>query len=102
MYFNKNSYICNMNVIARYNNMVFSCRKLGTLSSWQVNFIDFYEGPDTMFIGKYKPRFPEYSFQIYKHESKSMFTGIRDKIIESIKEPSIRDKLREYNLSKLL
>ena len=95
-----------MMVVARYNNMVFTCdmsRKLGGMRDrWKINFIDFFEGTDEMFISTYKPKYPQHRFQIYKHIKKSMSKEIRDRIIEAVKDPSIRDRLREYNINKLL
>ena len=63
-----------MMVVARYNNMIFTCdmsRKLGGMRDrWKINFIDFFEGTDEMFISTYKPKYPQYQFQIYKHIKK--------------------------------
>lgn len=91
-------------VVARYGNMLFSVDKLGKLGGmrWKVNFIDFFEGTDEMFIATYKPKYPQHRFQIYKHIKKSMSKEIRDRIIEAVKDPIIRDRLREYNIDKLL
>ena len=93
-------------VVARYNNMVFTCdmsRKLGGMRDrWRTNFIDFFEGTDEMFIATYKPKYPQHQFQIYKHIKRSMSKEIRDRIIEAVKEPIVRDRLREYNINKLL
>ncbi len=96
-------------VVARYGNMVFSVYlipkfhlgKTDTMSL-KVNFIDFFEGTDEMFIATYKPKYPQYQFQIYKHIKKSMSKEIRDQIRETVKDPKVRDRLRDYNLSKLL
>ena len=86
--------------------MVFTCdmsRKLGGMRDrWKINFIDFFEGTDEMFIFTYKTKYPQYQFQIYKHIKKSMSKEIRDRIIEAVKDPLIRDRLREYNIDKLL
>jgi hypothetical protein len=96
-------------VVARYGNMVFlvyliSKFHLGKTDSisWKVNFIDFFEGTDEMFIATYKPKYPQHQFQIYKHIKKSMSKEIRDEIRETIKDPKVRDRIRDYNLSKLL
>ena len=95
-----------MMVVARYENMVFSCeisRKLGRYSDgWKINFLNFFEGTDEIFIATYKPKYPQHQFQIYKHIKKSMSKEIRDSIREAIKDPIVRDRLREYNLNKLL
>ena len=95
-----------MMVVARYNNMIFTCdmsRKLGGMRDrWKINFIDFFEGTDEMFIATYKPKYPQHQFQIYKHIKKSMSKEIRDRIIEAVKDPSIRDGLRDSNINKLL
>lgn len=95
-----------MGVVARYDNMVFSCefsRKLGRYrDGWKIEFLNFFEGTDDMFIATYKPRFPQHQFQIYKHIKKPMLRELRDSVREVIKEPQVRDRLREYNLNKLL
>ena len=95
-----------MMFVARYNNMIFTCdmsRKLGGMRDrWKINFIDFFEGTDEMFIATYKPKYPQHRFQIYKHIKKSMSKEIRDRIIEAVKDSSIRDRIREYNIDKLL
>ena len=95
-----------MMVVARYNNMIFTCdmsRKFGGMRDrWKINFIDFFEGSDEMFISTYKPKYPQYQFQIYKHIKKSMSKEIRDRIIEAVKDPLVRDRIREYNINKLL
>lgn len=93
-------------VVARYGNMVFcvdfSSKLGGMRDRFRINFIDFFEGTDEMFIATYKPKYPQYQFQIYMHVKKSMSKEIRDEIRESVKDPKIRDRLREYNLSKLV
>jgi len=94
------------NVLARYNNMVFSIDQLSKLGglrdSLKINFLDFFEGTDEMFIATYKPKYPQHQFQIYKHIKKSMSKEIRDGIREAVKDPKVRDRLREYNIDKLL
>ena len=93
-------------VVARYGNMVFSVdfsSKLGGMRDrWRINFIDFFEGTDEMFIATYKPKYPQHQFQIYKHIKKSMSKEIRDGVREAVKDPKVRDRLREYNIDKLL
>jgi hypothetical protein len=52
-----------------------------------------------MFIAKYKPRYPNHSFQIFRHLRKPLSKNARAAIENS---PEIKSKLRDYNLSKLL
>ena len=92
-------------IVARYENMIFTCessRKLGGRLPCKIEFLNFFEGSDEMFIATYKPRYPQSIFQIYKHPKKAMFKGIRDGIRESVKDPKVRDRLREYDLNKLI
>ena len=65
----------------------------------RLTFIDFFEGTDEMFIAKYKPRYPNHSFQIFRHLRKPLSKNARAAIENS---PEIKSKLRDYNLSKLL
>jgi len=67
-----------------------------------IQTIDFFEGTDEMFISTYKPKYPQHTFQIYMHVKKSMWKSVRDEIRESVKNPKVRDRLREYNLNKLV
>jgi hypothetical protein len=52
-----------------------------------------------MFIAKYKPVYPNHTFQIFRHVRKPLSKNVRT-IIENA--PEIKAKLRDYNLSKLL
>lgn len=89
-------------VIARYENLVFSCFYLHTMDQWMLQFLDFFEGSDDDFFQFYKSQFPEHRLQIYKHKTKPLTRAIKDEILIIIKEPLMQKNIRDYNLSKLL
>lgn len=88
-----------MSIIAKYNNIVCEIATIKLGARFQVKFIDFFEGGDEAFIGKYKFRYPNHSFQIFRHIRKPLSKMARE-AIESSTE--IKSKLRDYNLDKLL
>lgn len=87
-------------VIARYNSVVVVFeRKTKYSNDLIMKFLCFFEGTDREFIDKFKPKYPNYKFQIFNHNKKPLSKELRKRIEES-KDFSL--KLREYNLSKLL
>ena len=87
-------------IIARYNNIVCEVNQTSKLNpTRRIRFIDFFEGTDEMFIAKYKPRFPNHTFQIFLHKRKPLFKSVRELIETSL---DIKAQLRDYNLKKLL
>jgi DNA-binding cell septation regulator SpoVG len=86
-------------IIARYNSVVCEVRSIKLDASHRLKFISFFEGTDEMFIAKYKPVYPNHTFQIFRHVRKPLSKNVRT-IIENA--PEIKAKLRDYNLSKLL
>lgn len=86
-------------IIARYNNIVCEVRSIKMGLKNTICFIGFFEGTDEMFITTYKPKYPNHSFQIFRHIRKPLSKSARTFIENS---PEIKAKLRDYNLSKLL
>ena len=86
-------------IIARYNSIVCEVGPIKLDARCRLKFIGFFEGTDEMFIAKYKPVYPNHTFQIFRHVRKPLSKNIRT-IIENA--PEIKAKLRDYNLSKLL
>lgn len=92
-------------VIARYNSVIVVFERVTKYSGMvkfndlTMKFICFFEGTDREFIDKFKPKYPNYKFQIFNHGKKPLSKELRKRIEES-KDFSL--KLREYNLSKLL
>jgi DNA-binding cell septation regulator SpoVG len=65
----------------------------------RLTFLGFFEGTDEMFIATYKPKYPNHTFQIFRHVRKPLSKNTREAIEKSTE---IKAKLRDYNLSKLL
>jgi len=86
-------------IIARYNNVICEIGPIKMGIKHRLTFLDFFEGTDEMFIATYKRRYPNHSFQIFKHKRKPLSKNARTAIENS---PEIKSKLRDYNLSKLL
>jgi len=87
-------------IIARYNNIVCEVNQTSKLNpTRRIRFIGFFQGTDEMFIAKYKPQFPNHTFQIFLHKRKPLYKSVRT-LIETSGE--IKSQLREYNLNKLL
>lgn len=90
-------------IIARYNNVIAKIdvfkKMTYTNGKTTIKFLQFFEGTDEAFIMKFKPLYPNYKFQIFKHNRKPLEKTYR-KLIEDSTE--VKSKLREYNLSKLL
>ena len=86
-------------IIARYNNIVCEVGPIKMGIKHRLTFLSFFEGTDEMFIATFKPRFPNHTFQIFRHPKKSLSKNTRAAIENS---PEIKAKLRDYNLSKLL
>lgn len=87
-------------IVARYGNIV--CLVEGGVKlaqpSRSVRFLEFFEGTDEMFIAKWKPKYPQYKFQIFKHNRKPLNFMARVAIESS---PDIKSRLRDYNIEKL-
>jgi len=86
-------------IIAKYNNVICEVFSIKMGIKHRITFIDFFEGTDEMFIATYKSKYPNHSFQIFRHTKKPLFKSVRT-LIENSSE--IKSKLRDYNLSKLL
>ena len=89
-------------VIARYNNVIVEITQSGISKldrRTRIKFIEFFEGTDEQFITKWRLTYPNHSFQIFRHIRKPLSNSHR-KLIESSLE--VKQKLRDYNLSKLL
>ena len=89
-------------VIVKYNSVVceiYLNNKLGGNRGERITFLEFFEGTDEAFIAKWKPKYPNHRFQIFRHPRKPLLFDLRVKIENS---PEIKSKLRDYNLSKLL
>jgi len=93
-----------LGVMARYNSVVVELEVSNKLGSplnkrVKIKFIGFFEGTDDLFIAKYKPSYPNHTFQIFKHNKKPLLKEWRT-LIENSTE--VKQKLRDYNLSKLI
>ena len=86
-------------IIARYNNIVCEVGPIKMGINHRITFLAFFEGTDEMFIANYKPKYPNHTFQIFRHARKPLSKNARTFIENS---PEIKAKLRDYNLSKLL
>jgi len=89
-------------IIARYYNLVVEIRNV-PVSKFdgrpKIGFIQFFDGTDEQFISKYKPDYPNHSLQIFKSSKRPLWKKYRTLIEESVE---IKQKLRDYNLSKIL
>lgn len=86
-------------ILARYNNIICEVGPIKMGIKHRITFLGFFEGTDEMFIAKFKPKYPNHAFQIFRHPKKPLSKNARN-FIENSSE--IKSKLREYNLSKLL
>lgn len=98
-------------IVCHYNNMVFTALPRGKSdaypdsNNWTIQFIDFFEGTDKAFIAKYKPFYPRYKFQIYKHLKKSLNRSVKLEInqyVKDLNDPKLKQKIREFSLNNLL
>ena len=89
--------------IVRYNNIIceaFDKKRMGHyFQPFEIKFLEFFEGTDEVFISKWKRKYPNHKFQIFKHKKKALSFEIR---LEIEKSAEIKSKLRDYNISKLL
>ncbi len=87
-------------IIARYNNVVCEIEESVKLSrrSNRIKFLEFFEGSDDAFIIKWKKKYPQHKFQIFRNIRKPLLNWARTLIEGSLE---VKSKLRDYNLSKL-
>jgi len=87
--------------IARFEDVIFHC--ISYAGDYELRFLEFFNDTNDNFIKKYRVKYPRYSFKIYKDKYRPMPKGLKDKIkIFSLENVLFRDRLRDYNLKKLL
>lgn len=86
-------------ILVRYNNIICEVSSIKMGIKHRLTFLGFFEGTDEMFIATYKPKYPNHTFQIFRHVRKPLSKNAREAIEKSTE---IKSKLRDYNLSKLL
>ncbi len=94
-----------MNVIAKYENLVFSAIKFkSTGEQWHLQFLDFFELDSKLFVKNFSEFFPtdEYEYQILGSKTKPLDNNIKNEIEIMLKEPLMQESIRQHNLNKLL
>jgi len=64
--------VCFYYIRTRHNNVICEIGVIKLNIKNRLYFLDFFEVTDEMFIAKYKPRYPNHSFQIFKHKRKPL------------------------------